>query len=129
MCRAENARDHSFIGSIERFDKRLLKDTTPACLGTGFKNSPDPGAWTPFTNRPQGLLNSRRMVGKVVVDSHALDLAAKLQPSLDTLKARESTLDRRILDAQFFCRHNDTQRILHVKYARHWNAEAAHRFF
>ena len=65
------------------------------------------------------------MMRKIVVDPHAIDFSANLQPPLHAFERRKRLLNHSILDAQLLRRDDDAQRILHIEDAGHRNREVS----
>src|SRR5437762_3069946 len=83
-----DTRDDGRIGRVERLNKGLLENPSPAGVRTRFKNSPDARPGITLPHRAQRLVDRRRMMGEVIINNDAIHFAADLQPALSALEGR-----------------------------------------
>src|SRR5207237_10870448 len=79
---AIHSRDDGRVSRIERLNKRVLENPSPAGMRTWFKNSPDARPGVTFPHCAQCLVNSGRMMAEGIVKYDAAHFAAILTPRL-----------------------------------------------
>ena len=125
---AEDVGQDDPVGVVEALGHGLLVDLLAAGPAAGLEHGPDPAPWEEGARPGQGQADGGGVVGEVVVDGHAADLAPQGHPPLDAEEPGLGRPDGVPLEAEVVQHGAGGQGVADVVLAAQADVQPAQRF-
>src|SRR5438477_47051 len=105
------------ISVFERRRELLLENISASGVRARLKNRPNPLAWKPHAQGPQGFANGGWMMAEIIDDGDPAADPANLHSTFNALEGVKRRLNLRIFQTAMFGAGNDGQGVAHIEFA------------